>query len=139
MSALRLGRRGDRGASAVEFALVTPLLILLVFGMIDFGFAINRYAQVNNAAREGVREASLKAPAADVTNAVNNSADGLGTLSVTLTCVKKDNTACGTWASAESGGTASVKVTYSANWLTPVGRMFSPRLNIEKVTKMRIE
>ena len=34
---------------------------LLVFGMIDFGLAINRYTVLNNATREGVRAASLGA------------------------------------------------------------------------------
>ena len=47
--------RGDRGASAVEFALIVPILLVVLFGIIDFGFAINRYTIVNNAAREGVR------------------------------------------------------------------------------------
>ena len=54
-------RRGERGASAVEFALVVPLLLAILFAMIDFGFAINRYTMLNNATREGVRAASLSA------------------------------------------------------------------------------
>ena len=35
-------RAGERGAVAVEFGLIAPLLILLVFGIIDFGWMFNR-------------------------------------------------------------------------------------------------
>ena len=51
----------ERGAAAVEFALVVPLLLLLLFGIVDFGFLLNRNTVLANAAREGVRAASLGA------------------------------------------------------------------------------
>jgi Flp pilus assembly protein TadG len=47
--------RGDHGAAAVEFALVLPILVLLVGGIIDFGFAFNAQVSLTHAAREGVR------------------------------------------------------------------------------------
>lgn len=43
----------------VEFALVLPLLLLVVLGIIDFGFMFQRYEVVTNAAREGARVAVL--------------------------------------------------------------------------------
>ena len=50
-------RRGarDRGAAAVEFALLLPLLLLIVFGIIDFGRALNAQITLTQAAREGAR------------------------------------------------------------------------------------
>ena len=45
------------GAAAVEFALLLPLLILLLFGFIQFGTAFNTKIQATNAAREGARMA----------------------------------------------------------------------------------
>ena len=47
--------RGQEGASAVEFALLLPLLVLLLFGFIEFGFAFNTRIQATNAAREAAR------------------------------------------------------------------------------------
>jgi hypothetical protein len=47
--------RSERGASAVEFALVAILLFMLVFGIISSGFAFSRKISLNDAAREGVR------------------------------------------------------------------------------------
>jgi hypothetical protein len=43
------------GAELIEFALVFPLLLLVVLGIIDFGFLFQRYEVVTNAAREGAR------------------------------------------------------------------------------------
>ncbi len=54
------GRKArDRGATAVEFALVLPLLLLLVCGIIDFGRALNAQITLTQAAREGARLEAL--------------------------------------------------------------------------------
>jgi Flp pilus assembly protein TadG len=52
-------RKLDRGAAAVEFALVVPVLLLVVFAIIDFGRMLNAQLQVSEAAREGARAASV--------------------------------------------------------------------------------
>jgi Flp pilus assembly pilin Flp len=49
--------RGQDGAAAVEFALLLPLLVLLLFGFIQFGLAFNTRIQATNAAREAARQA----------------------------------------------------------------------------------
>jgi Flp pilus assembly protein TadG len=48
-------RPRERGAAAVEMALVLPILVLLLGGIIDFGFAFNAQISLTHAAREGVR------------------------------------------------------------------------------------
>jgi hypothetical protein len=45
----------DRGVAAVEFAILLPLLVLLVGGIIDFGLMLNAQISLTHAAREGVR------------------------------------------------------------------------------------
>jgi hypothetical protein len=49
----------DQGAELIEFALVFPLLLLVLFGIMDFGFMFQRYEVVTNAAREGARVGTL--------------------------------------------------------------------------------
>ena len=48
----------ERGAELVEFAMVFPLFLLLMIGIIEFGRAYNIYENVIHATREGVRAAS---------------------------------------------------------------------------------
>jgi hypothetical protein len=48
-------QRREEGAAAVEFALLLPLLVLLLFGIIEFGFAFSTRIQATNAAREAAR------------------------------------------------------------------------------------
>jgi len=51
--------RRERGAELIEFAFVLPVLLLVAFGIIDFGFLFREYEVVTNAAREGARLKSL--------------------------------------------------------------------------------
>ncbi|MDQ0868555.1 Flp pilus assembly protein TadG [Arthrobacter sp. V1I9] len=54
----------ERGAAAVEFAILLPLLLMLVLGTIEFGRAYNAQITLTNAARDGVRYmAIVKDPA----------------------------------------------------------------------------
>jgi hypothetical protein len=64
---LRLFRRDERGTALVEFALIAPFLFLLLFGIIDFGRALDYYNQVTQLAGQGARAA-----------AVNRNPDGTG-------------------------------------------------------------
>jgi Flp pilus assembly protein TadG len=52
-----VGRRRSRGQALVEFALIFPVFILLLFGILDLGRAIYAYNTVGQAAREGARVA----------------------------------------------------------------------------------
>jgi Flp pilus assembly protein TadG len=67
--------RGQKSQALIEFALVSPVLLLLLFGVIDLGRAILYYDTLNHAAREGARvavRASNQLPTnADVLNAVS--------------------------------------------------------------------
>ena len=49
------GLRGERGQSMVEYALVLPILLLLLLGIMEFGIGVFNYNTIANAAREGAR------------------------------------------------------------------------------------
>lgn len=101
------GRGSDRGAAAVEFALVLPLLLLIVFGIVDFGRAYNAQIELTQAAREGVRLAALSQP--DVVTRTQAAAQPLTPIGVTVT-------AC----TAGSTADAVVKTTYTFTFVTPI-------------------
>jgi Flp pilus assembly protein TadG len=62
------GAAGQRSQALIEFALVSPVLLLLLFGIVDIGRAVFYYDTLNHAAREGARIA-VKAPFKLPTNA----------------------------------------------------------------------
>jgi Flp pilus assembly protein TadG len=67
--------RRDDGQAIVEFALVLPLLALLVFGIAQFGIAFRNYLTITDAARVGARAAAVKRtsnPCAAATTAIQN-------------------------------------------------------------------
>ncbi len=51
--------RGERGAALVESAIITPVLMLLIFGIFEFGSAFRSYLTVSNVVRDAVREVSV--------------------------------------------------------------------------------
>jgi Flp pilus assembly protein TadG len=52
---MKVRLKSQSGASAVEFALILPILLLLVFGIIEMGFVLFDKAMITNASREGAR------------------------------------------------------------------------------------
>lgn len=54
-----IGRNRGRGQSLVEFALVFPVMIVILFGIIDLGRAVYAYTTIANAARSGARVATV--------------------------------------------------------------------------------
>lgn len=59
---MTLGRAPDTGATAVETAIVLPIILTLVFGMIDFGLWAFNSAQATQSAREASRVAMIRPP-----------------------------------------------------------------------------
>jgi len=100
----------DRGAAAIEFALLFPLLMLIVFGTIDFGRALNAQITLTQAAREGARLDALGEP--NVVAQSQAAATGLSPVDVTVT-------ACPPGAGPTVN--AVVNVSYSFNFVTPIG------------------
>jgi Flp pilus assembly protein TadG len=66
--------RHDKGAAMVEIALILPLLLMLLFGIIEFGRAYNATISMQAAAREGARELALRRSAGEVDAAVRDAA-----------------------------------------------------------------
>lgn len=69
--------RSERGAVAVEFALLAPVLIMILLGIMEFGRAYNVQTTLTNAAREGVRHMAINNNQAAARTAVKNAATHL--------------------------------------------------------------
>ena len=76
MTPSRRFRHDERGAELIEFALILPLLLAMLAGIVDFGRMFQRLEVTTNAAREGARLASLPGYSeADVRNRVRDYMD----------------------------------------------------------------
>jgi Flp pilus assembly protein TadG len=106
--------RRERGASAVEFAFVLPLLLLIVFGIIEFGRAYQVKVQLTGSVREGARELALGGSAAEVQQAVIDAAPGLNP---PLTAANITMTPC---PAGGADGNATVTISYDLSTLTPL-------------------
>ena len=137
---------GERGAALVEFALLLPVLMMIVLGTIDFGYLINRSTLLDNAAREGAREAVFDSDAVAIEARVRAAAPSLdqSLLTVTLSCQLADGSACpgvsfdSEW---EAGGTVIVLVEYDYEYLNPGAGILGlgPTRHLESTIQMRIE
>ena len=124
-------RRGSRGQSLVEFSLVLPIFLIVLAGVLDFGFMLFSRMTVINAAREGARWAVTQS---DVTKIPTNSG-GTGlqqqggaigsnllgltwsSLTVQLSCVAASGGSCdfaaGGATNAQAGDSIIVQTTYA--------------------------
>ena len=81
--------RSERGQTMVEFALVLPIVVLLLFAVVEMGIVFNHYVTLTDAARAGARKAIVVrlggATQADARQAALDAASGLDPLKLGLT------------------------------------------------------
>src|SRR5688572_7841610 len=104
--------RHDRGAAAVEMALVMPLLLMLIFGIIEFGLLLTAQIGVTEAAREGARAATVdRNPSA--------ARDRVRLVDSGFNIVAGESNGCR--ANPAPGDNAVIVVTYEHSFVTPLG------------------
>jgi Flp pilus assembly protein TadG len=72
----RSHRSDDRGVAMIEFALIAPLLIMLLVGIVEFGRGYSAKVRLTGAARDGARSVALRqpiVPQTDITFTINSS------------------------------------------------------------------
>ena len=83
--------RSDDGAVAVELAFVLPILLMLIFGVIEYGRVFSQLEVYESAAREGARAAAVRGTSGDVVSAVQDATFGYpltGTPSASMVCTE---------------------------------------------------
>ena len=110
-------RNSERGAVAVEFALLAPVLVLLLLGIMEFGRAYNAQVSLTNAAREGVRVMAISNDQTAARTAAKNAA-------VALSPQLADANFTFSQASCSTGGQMSVTIKYTLSTLTGIAGPF---------------
>jgi Flp pilus assembly protein TadG len=136
--------RDERGQALAEFALIMPILFLLIAGILGFGRAYNIQQVVVDAAREGARAAVVQNPA--TADSATGVAYVTGLIHKRLANVAVDTTTstvgiAGKWRSTGDSMQVTVSVPYSLpllsvlmNWATG-----TPNFNLHSTTTMRNE
>jgi len=123
----------DRGTATVEFAIVVPLLLLLVFGIIDFGRMASDHVQLSAAARAAAVAVAAGQNSATISSVANAVFKGGGTVSVRV------DRRCR--AAPEPGDVAQVTVTYTFRFATPVAALAklakSPTMTVQAAAPCR--
>ena len=99
-------KRGQRGAALVEFALVSALLFLLLFGIIEMGLIFMDQAQVGQAAREAARSAAVGNKITTAKLGAVNAGIGLTLSSANIVLDKSGNNGL-TWAALGDSNTGN--------------------------------
>jgi Flp pilus assembly protein TadG len=135
-------RRAQRGAVAVEFALILPILLLLVLGIIEFGFGYHAWDATQNAAREGARLGAVSFDENEIIQRTKNAASVLddSKLIVQVTCAPEGSTVFGScqW---NEGDTVRVQVDYVYDYVTPLPGFvgMGPQMSMTSIAEARFE
>lgn len=124
---------GRKGQAAVELALILPVLVLLLLGMLQVGIVLQDYLQLQQAVEQGARAASLGASDTAIQQTVDQSAPSLSpqALTVTVTPPASDRL---------SGSDIEVQGTYSISISIPLlTPLLGGQLQISSQSVMRME
>lgn len=112
--------RRERGAIAVEFALLLPILLLLLMGIVEFGRGYNTQITLTQAAREGVRVMAIEYDAALARSSTIQAAPSLDPAQMTIDIESRDPSTGGPVEDDEcnSGHQVTVRITYSLEMLS---------------------
>ena len=131
-------RKEEGGQSLVEFALVVPIFLLVLFAIVDFGMAFHAWITVTNSAREGARLGSVRATSGEIEQRVRDTTDTLD---------QADLSVAVTNAEGQPGESVVVDVSYSYSLMTPLadllnlvsGGTIPSTLTLSSTADMRLE
>ncbi len=127
-------RTRQLGQSLAEFAIVVPIFLIVVFGVVDFSLGLRAWLTITNASREGARVLVLGQTCTQVTNQTKTVAASLNPpVTVTIT----PSTCTGA-----TGDAMSVTVTYKYTSVTPLGhfaQLLTGPITMSSTSTMRHE
>lgn len=108
--------KNQKGQSLVEFALVLPLLILLLGGVLELGRLFFAYVAVTDAAAEGATYASIRPNSSiqEITTRAQEAAQGLGMVQLDPSMIQVERP------SLAAGAPITVTITYPFTLVTPL-------------------
>jgi Flp pilus assembly protein TadG len=127
----------EEGAAAIEFALLLPLLMLILFGIIEFGLVLYNQEVITNASREGARYGIVIGSPRPTTGQIQ----GVVNTYLTNAGLAGSATVSVTGAQGASGSDLTVAVVYPYTFLVlpNFAAGLSNNLNLNATTVMKLE
>ncbi|MCM3666350.1 pilus assembly protein [Mesobacillus subterraneus] len=126
-------RRDERGQSLVETALILPVFLLLLVGILDFGRIMYSYAHLHMAAQETVRMGGLGKNDTEITSFAKDYVQLQEVDQLKINISPGDS-------SRDAGDYVTVKLEYPFQFFTPfVSSLFSSSLSIKTESTIRVE
>ncbi|MEY4366737.1 MAG: hypothetical protein RLZ28_152 [Actinomycetota bacterium] len=130
----RFNKRSEKGAAALEFAIIVPVLLLLVLGLIDIGRLLLVNMSLLSAAQQGARVSAMTASSvvgssttisSSVSNSVPTGIISLSLLGNTGSCVSASLSSCVlpgivSTCAGTNAGTTTIRASISFYWITPI-------------------
>ena len=125
--------RNEKGQSLVEFAILLPLLLLLIMGILEFSLMLNSYLTINNSAREGARLGIVAGSNIEIKELIDNISPNLDSKKLIVNITPLEG-------SRQSGGTITVEVIYNYQVIIPIiSNILGNVVVLKAQTSMRIE
>jgi hypothetical protein len=125
--------KSEKGQSMVEFAVMLPLLILIVMAILEFGMMMNSYLAINNAAREGARLGIAGGTDTQIQNTIISTSPSLTSQNLTILITPNDQT-------RKSGDTLKVTLHYNYYITVPIiSSLLNNLVILNAETSMRVE
>ena len=134
--------RQERGAQLVEFAIVVPVFLLLVMGIIDFGRAYFSWIIITNGAREGARVAAVGGDVTAVEDRVESAITGLARNAAPVCPPLADQDWCVETVNLQGtrGNPVTVQVRYNFRYILPaMANLTSNVFSFNAESTMRLE
>ncbi|RDU34659.1 hypothetical protein DRW41_22275 [Neobacillus piezotolerans] len=125
--------KSEKGQSMVETALIIPLLMIILFGIVDFGRIFHVYLSMDHAGREGARVASISSEDDDIEKAIIAAMAGTDTSKLNID-IKPEGKA-----NRPSGIEVEIALTYDIDFITPFVNPLAKSLKLSDTTVMRVE
>ncbi|MDP4182990.1 MAG: pilus assembly protein [Bacillota bacterium] len=122
-----------QGQAIVETALVLPIVLLILMGIIDFGLMFNNYLVLNNASREGARKAAVGGSDVEISSLVTDLTSNMDGSKLSMTIYPSESL-------RKRGDQVSVTVEYDNVLITPViSALLNKKIHLKAKTVMRVE
>ncbi len=125
--------KNDKGQSLVEFAILLPLLLLLLMGILEFALMLNSYLTINNSAREGARLGIVAGSNIEIKQLIIKISSNLDSENLVVNITPLEG-------SRKSGDTLRVEIVYNYQVIIPIlSNILNNVVVLKAQTSMRIE